>query len=609
MKKLIKILTLAMILIIASCSPEVVTTLDKEEIDETNSVQAYTRYDGDQLEVFFEPNAFARSYGYQIDSGSTNPVTSLTAAGDWYSFSIPLTELQGLSTGTITIYGMTRGSSDWKKTSSTEYDISENAIAPEAYFSRRNENSAEIYLSSFFISPSYKLEITANSNGTKTTLEGSDINISNNIATVEGLASNEEYVIIVYHKDNNSDYNTGTTEVDIPAYTNASTINLTLTDNGFSIENAGSSAELWKKDSASSSFAGTKVADITSNTIPFSNLKSLESGYFYVRSGETISNIVKATTPLTLVSDPIVNYKSVVLEFDFAEDATNLTFNVLNGSEGSEAKIDEVNRNLVKIEGLNSNTAFNDLKLDVTNAKYSSVEDLSLSQYKIETKSFAGETEDGETYEWQGTLIKGTMGNKPSPLNTNFCIRVTEAPDQSTYPYYVYFTKEDDAITDKESYDDNPLRIMPLIDVNVDADLSSDTTVDCNLPQEGYKDANSAYMTNAAKWNSTDYPTVNWKIVSTTPLNKEDHVTTRTSSTAIALGMQMPNQITVTEFYFMEFDIDGDGHAEPVIKFKNTGEGLVRLGVYSNGSNDSDIYANADTNETQKQYCWYLAKK
>lgn len=607
MKKLIKFLTLAMILIIASCSAEIVNNLSKEEIDETDSVQAYTRYDGSQLEVFFEPNAFARSYGYQIDNGSTNPVPSLTAAGNWYTFSIPLAELQSSSNGTITIYGRTQGSSDWKKTSSTEYDISNNAIAPEAYFSRRNENSAEIYLSSFFNDPSYKLEIT-NSTGVTTTIEGNDINIdSNNIVTVEDLDTNEKYVIIVYHKENgSSNYNAGTTQVDIPAYTNTSTINLTLTDNGFSIENAGSSAELWKKDSASSSFEGTKVADIISDKIPFTDLKSLESGYFYVRSGETISNIVKATTPLTLVSDPIVNYKSVVLEFDFAEDATNLTFNVLNGSEGSEANIDEVNRNIVKIEGLNSNTSFTDLGLDITNTEYSSVENLSLNQYNIKTKSFAGET--GEAiYTWTGTLVKGSVGTKPTH-DTNFCIRVIEAPDQSTYPYYVYFTKEDDAITNKESYDDNPLRIMPLIDEKID-NLSLDITINCKEPATGYKKANDAYLANASKWNSTEYDTQDWKIISDPPTSRNDDVTTTTESTALLGTTPVREQQTITEFHFMEFDVNEDGQVEPVIKFKNTGVKLVSLGVFSNGSNDSDIYANADTNETQKQYCWYLAKK
>ena len=599
MKRLIKFLALAMILIIASCSAEIVNNLDKEEIDEADNVQAYTRYDGEQLEIFFEPNAFARSYGYKIGNDPISSVPYLNATGDWYTFALPLTELKSNS-GEITIYGKTRGSEDWKKTSSTDYVISPNDIAPEAYLSRRNENSVEIYLNSFFSPTDYKLEITTKSTGETKTVEVSDRDNPNNIATINGLIPTEEYIITVSHKNGGS-YTERTIEINIPTYSSEASINLKLTDNGFTIENAGGNAELWKKDSASSSFAGTKVADITSNTIEFSKLKSLESGYFYVKSGETISNIVKATTPLTLVSDPIVNYKSVVLEFDFAEDATNLAFRVLNGATGSTVR---VKGNRVIIEGLNSNTTFENLELDVINAKYSTVGNLLLN--KIETKSFAGETEDGETYEWQGTLIKGTMGNKPSPLNTNFCIRVIEAPDQSTYPYYIYFTKEDDAITNKESYDDNPLRIMPLIDVNVDADLSLDTTVDCNSPQEGYKDANSAYMTNAAKWNSTDYPTVNWKIVSKTPLNKEDHVTTRTSSTAIALGMTMSNQITVSEFYFMEFDIDDDGHTEPVIKFKNTGEGLVSFGVYSNGSNDSDIYAKADINETQKQYCWYL---
>ena len=137
MKKLIKFLALAMILIIASCSAEIVNNLDKEEIDEADNVQAYTRYDGEQLEIFFEPNAFARSYGYKIGNDPISSVPYLNATGDWYTFALPLTELKSNS-GEITIYGKTRGSEDWKKTSSTDYVISPNDIAPEAYLSRRN---------------------------------------------------------------------------------------------------------------------------------------------------------------------------------------------------------------------------------------------------------------------------------------------------------------------------------------------------------------------------------------------------------------------------------------------------------------------------------------
>ena len=357
--------------------------------------------------------------------------------------------------------------------------------------------------------------------------------------------------------------------------------------------------DLYKRESANSTksiliYRNIRVENGKAR-IPFSSLNSLESGYFYVHgldSGSKIhvSNILKYTTPLMLINKT-VNYKSIDLEFDFADDidTASLTFSIA-GAAGAGY---EIKGSTVRITGLDSDTSYEKLRIKPADSEYSLVDSIIIDRFS--TKSFAG-----KSYEWVG-FFKGET------WQTNFSIHVTEAKEGSSYPYYVHFSEDDAVFSDSVNYEKDDIsytdqRIMPLVDTSVgEPEVSASSPVNTKNVPEDLKTQNSAYLANSKKWNSMGVTPDSWYVFNGDTNQQKDIVTTQTRSKASI----MSDAPTETTFSFMEYEDGND--MKPVIKFRNYSDSfLVRLGLYANSnSKEGKIYGDS----TGDEYCFYLTER
>ena len=189
-----------------------------------------------------------------------------------------------------------------------------------------------------------------------------------------------------------------------------------------------------------------------------------------------------------------------------------------------------------------------------------------------------------------------------------------EVREGSTSPYYVYFdtTPEiGDSIinsndSDGNSYVNQTLRIMPIVDYNVESGGDKNNTVKTDAPGD-LADQNKAYLANSSKWNPMSSSSLgqvkSWYISNPDTDSERDKVVTETVSEA---GMTANMQTT---FEFREAEIDGS--IVPVVKFKNkaigSGAFLINNFLYQNSDSNSPK-AFGDTTETEGKYCWYLEK-
>ncbi len=586
MKNLIKILALVMILIVTACSAEIVDNLAKEEISE---VQASYQINGAELEILFNPSPYAEYYAYSLDDGSTkNDITDLSVSSD----NMLKATLRGITTpnGTVILYAMDANdsNSDWVEISKVDFEIPISSIAPDAYLSRKSQNSIEIRISPIFDIQYLKYKVEIYSNNSVETTEFAGTNLTTPVLKVDGLTAEESYTARVYHgyATEGGEYGIAYQEIQIPQYDDSidSSIDLELSDTGFIVSNSeATSFDLYKRTSSTIG-EGTllNTFDFTTSSgehlIPFEDLNSLESGYFYVtESGNKNrrSNLLRTTTPL----DPdngTLGYKGVTINFTFANDVNveGLRFSV-TGAQGATAN---ANGDSVIITGLDSNTTYSNLSLVLNNSEYSSVPALTLPEFT--TKSFAG------TYRWSGEV---QLENGERRSQTNFVLDVRETTNGSDYPYYIFYNDEDDIMEDRKGEE---IRIMPLVDTSIGEPATTlPDGVNCSDPKE-FTVQNYAYLTNAAKWNATDFPTQAWHINNVEKTH--DSVTTDTWSKAMGLPLN-GTLSTSTTFSFIEVN------GEPYLKFVNSGSSVVSIGLLTN-ANPENIEGSSDI------HTWYLRK-
>lgn len=594
-----------------ACSPVTVDQLPGEEVKENSSSASTTITSGTSLDVKFKPVAYASSYAYKINEDAIVEDKAPLYNNGYYIFSINNIEQ---TEGNVTVYAKNNASADWIKIAEANYTLSLSALGPDAYVSKRTANSVFI---------SINADVDASLVEYKASIEGRDYDFTKNYDSVtdthtfelDGLEANHSYYAYIQQKfkDSEDDFGPETTLL-IETYDANIESSLTLevneTESAFTIggiANGLSSLNLYKRKDNSSSSIGELIyenATVDSNqtiTINFDKLKSLESGYFYAsgknQDGKTVvSNILKYTTPLTLSGVATVNYKSVVLPINFADDidSESLTFSI-SGAPKASAKAED---GKITISGLDSNTDYSStLSIKPTNVEYATVESLTINN--IRTKSFAGDDPvNGKSYEWVGKV----KGSSKSPT-MSFVIKVTESADNSEYPYYVYYS-EDDPIS--KSYNTN-LRIMPLIDKAAGDEILN---IQAPYPYGGTTPQQYAYKANSEKWNSfTLISPKSWKINDNPEITK-DRVKTTTITNAPIVG----ETTTDTTFEFMEY-YDGETY-RPVIKFKNMGTGssasTVNGFLYTNSYNNNNGQEGEKYNDLlAKQdsiYCFYLTE-
>ena len=581
---------LAVLLLLAACSAEIVDNLPARDVEKASEVASVSA-GGNSLTVSFSPVAYAKGYGYKLSGGSYTPISNPNFVDGKVVFTV--SEVQD-NIGDIYIYA--ESASDIPvEIAHSSYALSLDGVAPDVYISERGSDFVILRTShEDRTSIIYKVDID----------DESYIFPYVGVMKIDGLDPNQTYTATVSHSLDGESWSQKTTVVSIPTYDSSAAVSIdfhivddVLTASGIT----GDSVELYKKTEYKQEGEGTLLDTVPvsdgSASIAASELKSLESGYFYFKTGDVYSNVIKYTTPAT-VKKVNPNWRSAELEIDFADDfnAANYTITVSGAGRNSTAT---VTGSRLKIYGLDSNTSYEDVTISFR--KSDSLGSTS-SSTAIKTQSFAG------TYQWEGKF-------KGETDTIRFRIIVSdEVREGSTSPYYVYFdtTPEiGDSIinsndSDGNSYVNQTLRIMPIVDYNVESGGDKNNTVKTDAPGD-LADQNKAYLANSSKWNPMSSSSLgqvkSWYISNPDSDSSRDKVVTETVSEA---GMTANMQTT---FEFREAEIDGS--IVPVVKFKNKAIGssafLINNFLYQNSDSNSPE-AFGDTTETEGKYCWYLKK-
>lgn len=582
---------LAVLLLLAACSAEIVDNLparDVEKASETASVIA----GGNSLTVSFSPVAYAKGYGYKLTGGSYTQITSPEYADGKITFTV--TDVKD-NIGDIYIYAESASGTPVEIAHSS-YALSLDGVAPDVYISERGSNFVILRTShEDRTSIIYKVQLGSNEPQYFPYV---------GVMKIDGLDSGLTYTATVSHSLDGEVWSDKTTTVTIPIFGGSKTdIDFHITDDVLTASGiTGDSVELYKKTEYTQEGEGTLLKTVSVSdgnaSVAASELKSLESGYFYFKSGEVYSNVIKYTTPAT-VKDVTPNWRSAELEIDFANDFSenDYTITVSGAGRNSTATVTDTG---LKIDGLDSNTSYDDVTISFR--KSDSLGSTS-SSTAIKTKSFAG------TYQWEGKF-------KGESDTVRFRIIVSDdVREGSESPYYVYFdtTAEigDSIINSKDkngnSYVDQTLRIMPIVDYNVESGGNdSKNPVKTDAPGD-LSNQNKAYLANSSKWNPMSSSSLgqvkSWYISNPDTDSARDKVVTETVSEA---GMTANMQ---TSFEFREAEI-GESIV-PVVKFKNKAIGssafLINNFLYQN-SDSSTQSRFGDTTETEGKYCWYLEK-
>lgn len=583
--------------LMVACSAEMVGRLPSEDIEIDESLPAIvTTIDSGRVLVRFPLATYANSYAYAVNGGSVVPIDSISYANGYCSVEINLSSES--FEGQIVLYASkSENGGDWIQIASLDYILAVTDYVPDAFVSRRGPTSVEIRVNTTSDSNSHNYLVELVGTGGTDFAEKSYEFTGTNVLTIsEGLVEDGTYQAKVYLVTTQGPSQAA--EMDILAYDPdfESNMDMDVADSSFVVTNLPESAQTVRLMRVISADEQERLLEVNvadgRAVFQFTDLESLDSGRFYAVTesgdGYAVSNLLKYTIPI-VPQETHIYRKNIVLDVNLVEGAAP-TFVVI-GPAGASASY---SNGRITISGLTSGARYDSMELRLTNNEYSSVSSYSMSD--VEMATFVG------NYEWNGKL-KAPLSW--SPQTSSFKIIVEEANSLSNYPYYVYFSMDDPAVTSATVKEKDYLRIMPLIDQDVDVDSTGNKlvlgkTIDCSDPADGYEKANNAYLTNATKWNSlSSMPTYDWRIDAETSSVSGDSVVTVAISRSIVSGV-----VTTTTFDFMEIDSDGDGVPEPVIRFRNIGDSTAQMGLYTNYSKaDSPYYDSSDENS---DYTWYL---
>lgn len=581
-----KLLFIILAVCIISCSPVAVSTLPDADIEQGSATATATITGEHSINITFTPAAFASEYAYAIDNESAiEEDASLTFKNGLYAFNI----FSGLNdSGNIFVFGRKNGG-EWVKIATAEYVMSLANIQPDAYLSKRGETEAEIRIDSE-LDPSsvdYEIEITSDNPEEKPFYKYLK---ENNSYTISGLTAAGNYTATIRNKlktETSYGANSSTTVTITPYDSNNKqtiTLEISETKDAFNISGipSGTNISLYKTNKTSPVFSNIDENADGTATIPFRSLKSLESGYFFVSTGNgTVnSNILKYTIPLRIESTT-ANYRSAEIKIDIAEDVKLSDSNFSIEGNGLQSAEISVSNSGVRIGKLDSDTSY-DFTLRYVDSEYMGTESI-----HVDTKSFAG-----KSYQWIGTFNGSTE-------ETNFRIYVKDPVEGSEYPYYVYFSNDDAAIINSK-YEGQELRIMPLFD---EANGESLPTQSNQISWKKNSPQNNAYKANSSKWNGSPINPSSWYIEKSGPSeSSKDVIETLTQSTAFSM-----EQPTTTTFSFMEYMDETTGEYKPVIKFRNTSSSSLVTGFLRKNSNPNEGLRYGDS--TTDEYSFYLIER
>ena len=569
------ILILLTVLLAVSCSQVVYDKLPPESLNKDETILTVEQIPNSRnILLRFEPVPYVSSYGYSINGNSVIEDFVPDYDNGVFTFQINEPELNGV----IDLYGSTKNTG-WSLIGQASYNVIVDGVAPDAYVYARYENSVDVKIDPISDIPTkYKIVLK---NGNNTISETEYEQEADNIYEVQNIESDMTYTLeISQWSFVNNAYSTNTKQLGVEAFENDVRLNMVKNDDSFVVSvpsELSGTVHLMKGDSQ---LAEETVSD-GEVVFNFSDLKSLESGLFYAKLNNYVSNNVEAIIPLNIVKTT-VNYKSVD---DLADDIEKeqLKLAVIGAPGSTISDPTEINgETMITISELDSKSEYSISIRATYNDEYSILTNLD----SFETKNFGG-----MYFKWNGLLkapsLAPALGGSSS-IESNFIIYVEKAPENSIYPYYVYLSKNDDFFgMGNSAYEKSDLRIMPLVDVSVgEPSVTSVNTVDKDgytLEGEHLELQNKAYTANSKKWNTSNIPIdpSGWNIGRYSI--DGDQITVITNSTT-PLG----SVVTNTVFEFCESDL-----GKPYVSFYNaapTAPGLVQMFIAKRGTTEFPIF-------------------
>ena len=582
------ILILLTVFLAVSCSQVVYDNLPTEDIGGASTTVTATQQDTSRnILLTFEPVPYVAAYAYSFNDGTPIPFEADEYENGMLSYQIYASRVPS-NEGTVKLFGRISGSTSWVELGENTYriEVDEDEI-PDVYVYERNTDNVVLKVNPSDSSKTYLYKTVVMAEDNELVSETKFAQASDNKITIPDLKSDEIYFVNVYQKESLAIEDPKTpASVEVPAFEHKVELSLSINENGFvvsGIENGTQEIQLKNRDNESLSVV-KNVEDINNGSveISFSEVPSLESGLFYVYStnGSVVSNNIKTTTPVSILSTT-PNYRSVDFEIKFSSliDVSSIDFSANDSTTAYSVdvvSVDSDNKTIISITDLDSNTTYD------TDQIILAIDGIDIAISEFTTKSFAGD--NGAYYKWEGDLT--------STNNTNFIIYVENKPEGSDYPYYVYFSGNDDSMTgaDKtESYSKSQYRLMPLVDNSEDLGINKEPTISGFVETETGKDnknvdfslQNSAFKKNESKWKNPSFsisPT-SWNIPAK-PVSQNDTVTTITYSGLFG-GEPGSSAETDTTFSFEEKRLP-DGSIMPFVRFENIGKGLVGMGLEKN---------------------------
>ena len=442
------ILILLTVLLAVSCSQVVYDKLPPEDIEEYSATFETERVNNTTLRLKFTPVPYVETYSYYIGNDEPEPIYNMeNYENGFIVVDIDLTDYP--TTGVITLIG---NSDDGKKSAilaDHEYSLLvPGEIPPDVYVSARYSDSVRFVVNSNDPDAVYVIDIEdSNGDSKQEVLKATDGTL-----VVSELSEDLSYTFKITLLNASA-----TTTLKVGTYQYNMVMNLSVTDEGFVITGIPDGvADITLKKRDDSAFEISHSVSDSSVTISYSEMKSLEAGDFYVIGNDDsetyYSNIIQTVTPLVII-EKRENYRSVDLYVDLADETLTTDNIYITGVQNvSRSLVYGEEYDVITVSNLSSNHEHS-FTIRVSTDDYT----LNKEVTDIKTKSFAG-----LYFEWTGTLKPPLFG---STKKANFSVYVDNAHEGSDYPYYVYFSKNDDVLDGNASgYEKSDLRITPLVD-------------------------------------------------------------------------------------------------------------------------------------------------
>lgn len=545
------------VLLFSSCSPVTHENIEKEdvEITEDSSKLDSASNDGKTITISFSPVYGARSYAVTItDQIETPMLIEPVLANGIYTATIDLSTSRTRAASNMisgTLYASTEQSSvtTWNKVTDFEAEYTRASIdsyAPAARVEERTRTGAIIEITD---APESDMQYKATfEDGTEKTYSSTPIELT-------GLSETDTCQITIAHRfKDTEEWGAKTTTLTVGAFEGEQVLKITYEADSKDITVAdiptgSTSIELVKESTGRVVASASLDGNASSYTFKADEAFTVfDAGVFKAKAMSADTTVISKTIDY---ASPITDYTETKgrqhykITFQTAEDLA-LNSNPTISIDGATAAITQQgNTATISISGLESLTSYNATLSNIVDSSNSITIPLSFT-----TESFAG------YYRWLAP-----EGDE----ERTFIVYVSDEGSER-FKYFIYAVDGSDR-----------LRVCPLVDEDIPQGGLG--PISFSDPKE-YAEENEAYAWNYNHWSDISFSVTisTWTIDNV--VNKGDYVLTEVGTVTTLLPMP---STTATSFNFIE-----DSNDNPKLYFRNEGQGLASIGIYTNDNFEAE---------------------